>query len=245
MKTSKQTRSTMNCNDAGKLHFVLIQLGYTYKQSALAEVMEVWGFKSFFPPQTGRTPGQRIRNSTSQMCMVYHALKSWCALLKKPRSTLRLKSEGLFLHGSMETFSGMDLGNLSLATLSKFWWYPPAMPRLNSHRHCNANETLSLPLRFNHWFDGMALMHQFRIEGGTVTYMSRFLNSDSYKANAENDRIVVSEFGTLAMPDPCKNFFQRFLSRFEMQSKNIQVTSESKTLHQYIPWTSGVVKTTA
>uniref|UniRef100_A0AAR2L297 Beta-carotene oxygenase 2b n=1 Tax=Pygocentrus nattereri TaxID=42514 RepID=A0AAR2L297_PYGNA len=71
--------------------------------------------------------------------------------------------------------------------------------------------------QFNHWFDGMALMHQYRIEGGKVTYMSRFLNSDCYKANAENNRIVVSEFGTLAMPDPCKNFFQRFLSRFEMQ----------------------------
>ncbi|XP_051965520.1 carotenoid-cleaving dioxygenase, mitochondrial-like isoform X1 [Xyrauchen texanus] len=69
---------------------------------------------------------------------------------------------------------------------------------------------------FNHWFDGMALLHQFQIEDGKVTYMSRFLNSDSYKENTENNRIVVSEFGTVAIPDPCKNFFQRFLSRFEL-----------------------------
>ncbi|XP_069038565.1 carotenoid-cleaving dioxygenase, mitochondrial isoform X2 [Lepisosteus oculatus] len=69
---------------------------------------------------------------------------------------------------------------------------------------------------YNHWFDGMALMHQFKIEGGTVTYRSRFLRSDSYCANSEHNRIVVSEFGTLAMPDPCKSLFQRFLSRFEM-----------------------------
>ncbi|KAM3601768.1 uncharacterized protein V6R79_018558 [Siganus canaliculatus] len=69
---------------------------------------------------------------------------------------------------------------------------------------------------YNHWFDGMALLHQFKIEGGQVTYMSRFLQSDTYKRNSERDRIVMSEFGTLAMPDPCKNFFQRFLSRFEM-----------------------------
>nr|XP_055052368.1 beta-carotene oxygenase 2b isoform X1 [Misgurnus anguillicaudatus] len=68
---------------------------------------------------------------------------------------------------------------------------------------------------FNHWFDGMALLHRFQIEDGKVTYMSRFLNSDSYKENTEHNRIVVSEFGTIAMPDPCKNFFQRFLSRFE------------------------------
>ncbi|GAA6232967.1 beta,beta-carotene 9',10'-oxygenase-like isoform X2 [Lates japonicus] len=69
---------------------------------------------------------------------------------------------------------------------------------------------------YNHWFDGMAMLHQFKINKGQVTYMSRFLNSDAYKKNSERDRIVMSEFGTLAMPDPCKNFFQRFLSRFEM-----------------------------
>uniref|UniRef100_A0AAX7T580 Carotenoid-cleaving dioxygenase, mitochondrial n=1 Tax=Astatotilapia calliptera TaxID=8154 RepID=A0AAX7T580_ASTCA len=68
---------------------------------------------------------------------------------------------------------------------------------------------------YNHWFDGMAMLHQFKIERGEVTYMSRFLQSDTFKKNSERDRIIMSEFGTLAMPDPCKNFFQRFLSRFE------------------------------
>ncbi|KAI4895577.1 hypothetical protein NFI96_015671, partial [Prochilodus magdalenae] len=104
--------------------------------------------------------------------------------------------------------------------------------------------------QFNHWFDGMALLHQFRIEGGAVTYMSRFLNSDCYKANAENNRIVVSEFGTLAMPDPCKNFFQRFLSRFEVQKStdnasvsfvqykgDYYVSTETKFMHRIDPET--------
>lgn len=65
----------------------------------------------------------------------------------------------------------------------------------------------------------MALLHQFKILNGQVTYKSRFLASDSYQSNQENNRIAVSEFGTITMPDPCKNFFQRFLSRFEMPSK--------------------------
>ncbi|KAL0979647.1 hypothetical protein UPYG_G00187750 [Umbra pygmaea] len=69
---------------------------------------------------------------------------------------------------------------------------------------------------FNHWFDGMALMHRFHIRDGEVTYSSRFLRSDSYVQNSEKDRIVVSEFGTMAMPDPCKNFFARFFSRFKV-----------------------------
>ncbi|XP_056400753.1 carotenoid-cleaving dioxygenase, mitochondrial-like isoform X1 [Hyla sarda] len=70
--------------------------------------------------------------------------------------------------------------------------------------------------KFNHWFDGMSLMHKFTIENGNVTYMSKFLRSDSYKSNESENRIVVSEFGTVAMPDPCKSMFQRFVSMFEM-----------------------------
>ncbi|KAL7390092.1 hypothetical protein ABVT39_014798 [Epinephelus coioides] len=69
---------------------------------------------------------------------------------------------------------------------------------------------------YNHWFDGMAMLHRFHINQGQVTYMSRFLKSDAYLMNSEKNRIMMSEFGTLAMPDPCKNFFLRFLSRFEM-----------------------------
>lgn len=78
---------------------------------------------------------------------------------------------------------------------------------------------LSTNQRFNHWFDGMALLHQFKISNGQVTYKSRFLSSDSYQSNREQNRIVVAEFGTITMPDPCKNFFQRFLSRFELPSE--------------------------
>ncbi|KAJ6653979.1 hypothetical protein lerEdw1_007611 [Lerista edwardsae] len=72
--------------------------------------------------------------------------------------------------------------------------------------------------RFNHWFDGMALLHQFEIENGAVKYRSKFLRSDSYMANSENNRIMISEFGTLAVPDPCKSIFERFRSRFEVKS---------------------------
>nr|XP_045001377.1 beta,beta-carotene 9',10'-oxygenase isoform X4 [Jaculus jaculus] len=73
--------------------------------------------------------------------------------------------------------------------------------------------------RYSHWFDGMALLHQFRVEKGVVTYMSKFLQSDTYKANSVGNRIVISEFGTLALPDPCKNIFERFMSKFEMPGK--------------------------
>ncbi|XP_051842926.1 carotenoid-cleaving dioxygenase, mitochondrial [Antechinus flavipes] len=69
--------------------------------------------------------------------------------------------------------------------------------------------------KYNHWFDGMALLHQFKMEDGTVTYKSKFLQSDTYKTNSIHNRIMVSEFGTLALPDPCKSVLGRFMSKFE------------------------------
>ncbi|KAL6104985.1 bco2 [Pungitius sinensis] len=109
--------------------------------------------------------------------------------------------------------------------------------------------------KFNHWFDGMALLHQFKIAEGMVSYKSRFLSSDSFKANEEHNRIVVSEFGTVTMPDPCKNFFQRFLSRFELpkpsDNANVSfvtykgdyyVSTETNIMHKVDPETLETTK---
>ncbi|GIY10126.1 beta,beta-carotene 15,15'-dioxygenase [Caerostris extrusa] len=49
------------------------------------------------------------------------------------------------------------------------------------------------PDRYNHVFDGLALMHKFCFEDGRVTYRNRFLRSDSYKKNMKANRIVVTE----------------------------------------------------
>ncbi|XP_074645275.1 beta,beta-carotene 15,15'-dioxygenase-like [Tubulanus polymorphus] len=68
--------------------------------------------------------------------------------------------------------------------------------------------------KYNHLFDGLAMIHHFQIKNGVVTYRNRFVQSDTYKKNMAANRIVVSEFGTLAFPDPCKNIFQRFFSKF-------------------------------
>ncbi|XP_023646659.2 beta,beta-carotene 15,15'-dioxygenase [Paramormyrops kingsleyae] len=65
---------------------------------------------------------------------------------------------------------------------------------------------------YNHWFDGMALIHSFTFKDGEVYYQSKFLNSETYRKNMTANRIVVSEFGTMTYPDPCKNIFSRLFS---------------------------------
>lgn len=66
--------------------------------------------------------------------------------------------------------------------------------------------------KYNHWFDGLALLHSFSIRDGEVFYRSKYLQSDTYCANIEANKIVVSEFGTMAYPDPCKNIFSKAFS---------------------------------
>ncbi|KAK2869478.1 hypothetical protein Q7C36_001349 [Tachysurus vachellii] len=64
-------------------------------------------------------------------------------------------------------------------------------------------------MSYNHWFDGMSLIHSFTFKHGDVYYRSKFLRSDTYTKNITANRIVVSEFGTMVYPDPCKNIFSK------------------------------------
>ncbi|XP_036442999.1 beta,beta-carotene 15,15'-dioxygenase [Colossoma macropomum] len=65
---------------------------------------------------------------------------------------------------------------------------------------------------YNHWFDGMALMHSFTIKHGEVTYRSKYLRGDTYNSNMQANRIVVSEMGTMAYPHPSKNIFSKVIT---------------------------------
>uniref|UniRef100_A0AAY4EWK1 Uncharacterized protein n=1 Tax=Denticeps clupeoides TaxID=299321 RepID=A0AAY4EWK1_9TELE len=73
---------------------------------------------------------------------------------------------------------------------------------------------------FYHLFDGQALMHKFDLKDGNVTYFRRFLRTDAYVRAITENRIVITEFGTAAYPDPCKNIFSRFFTYF----KGVEVT---------------------
>ncbi|XP_055618254.1 carotenoid isomerooxygenase isoform X2 [Toxorhynchites rutilus septentrionalis] len=75
-------------------------------------------------------------------------------------------------------------------------------------------------MTFNHLFDSSALLHRFNVENGQVTYQCRFLKSDTYKKNTAAQRIVVTEFGTSAVPDPCHTIFHKIASIFRKPGEN-------------------------
>ncbi len=63
---------------------------------------------------------------------------------------------------------------------------------------------------YNHWFDGHAMLHAFRMGGGTVSYRNRFLETQSRTEALAEGKIVRSEFAT----DPCMSLFGRIMSVF-------------------------------
>ena len=63
---------------------------------------------------------------------------------------------------------------------------------------------------YNHWFDGHAMLHAFRVEEGTVGYRNRFLETGSRTEALDEGEIVRSEFAT----DPCMSIFGRVMSVF-------------------------------
>lgn len=64
---------------------------------------------------------------------------------------------------------------------------------------------------FRHWFDGQAMLHRFTIDGGTVGYQNRFLDTEASRSAREHGRISYGEFAT----DPCGSIFARYFSRWK------------------------------
>jgi beta,beta-carotene 9',10'-dioxygenase len=67
--------------------------------------------------------------------------------------------------------------------------------------------------KFNHWFDGLAMLHKFSFADGKVLYANKFLNTRAYKKAKETGKISFSEFET----DPCRSTFSRVSAMFSRQ----------------------------
>jgi beta,beta-carotene 9',10'-dioxygenase len=67
---------------------------------------------------------------------------------------------------------------------------------------------------YNHWFDGLAMLHRFAFSGGRVAYANRYLRSRAYLEASRQKRIVFREFAT----DPHMTFLERLRTLFSRNS---------------------------
>lgn len=51
--------------------------------------------------------------------------------------------------------------------------------------------------KYNHWFDGLAMLHKLSFSNGEITYTNRFLRGKSYKNAIKKKKIVYPEFSTI------------------------------------------------
>jgi beta,beta-carotene 9',10'-dioxygenase len=63
---------------------------------------------------------------------------------------------------------------------------------------------------YQHWFDGLSMLHKFSFQNGEVSYANKFLHSQAYQRAMKSGKITFSEFAT----DPCHSIFGRVFSVF-------------------------------
>ncbi|NDJ63172.1 MAG: carotenoid oxygenase family protein, partial [Chloroflexi bacterium] len=77
---------------------------------------------------------------------------------------------------------------------------------------------------YRHWFDGLAMLHAFTLNNGSVGYANRYLQSRAYIENNREGRIKYGEFAT----DPCRSLFSRVFSFFQQSqlggNTNVSIT---------------------
>ncbi|MGK7392642.1 MAG: carotenoid oxygenase family protein [Candidatus Cyclobacteriaceae bacterium M2_1C_046] len=64
---------------------------------------------------------------------------------------------------------------------------------------------------YRHWFDGLSMIHKFKIENEGICYSNKYLESEAYKTAKAENRVVYGEFGT----DPCRDIFQKIATFFK------------------------------
>jgi len=56
--------------------------------------------------------------------------------------------------------------------------------------------------KYNHWFDGLAMLKKFEIRDGEISYSNKFLKTKDYLNNNVQDKINYTTFGTNSSDTP-------------------------------------------
>jgi beta,beta-carotene 9',10'-dioxygenase len=86
---------------------------------------------------------------------------------------------------------------------------------------------------YNHWFDGLAMLHKFAFAAGRVSYANRYLRSRSYLEATARGRISRGEFAT----DPCWTLFQRVAAWFSPKLTDNCNVSVNKLAGEVVAYT--------
>jgi beta,beta-carotene 9',10'-dioxygenase len=86
---------------------------------------------------------------------------------------------------------------------------------------------------YNHWFDGLAMLHRFSFGDGSVSYANRFLRGEAFKAAEREGKISYGEFAT----DPCRSIFRRAATLFRPRATDNCNVNLTRLGDEYIAMT--------
>ncbi|CAG7717119.1 unnamed protein product [Allacma fusca] len=95
------------------------------------------------------------------------------------------------------------------------------------------NSDSSFPSDCEHLFDSPGLLQKFRFQGGEAFYSNRFVQTNSHKNNLAAKRLVLSEFGTLAAPDPCQTIFHRVSAIFTTNMEELMTDTANISIQPF------------
>jgi beta,beta-carotene 9',10'-dioxygenase len=86
---------------------------------------------------------------------------------------------------------------------------------------------------YNHWFDGLAMLHKFSFTRGNVSYSNRFIRSKAYKKAEDTGKISFPEFAT----DPCRSIFSRVSTMFSSHTTDNTNVNIARVANKFIAMT--------
>ena len=68
--------------------------------------------------------------------------------------------------------------------------------------------------KVNNWFDGMAILTSFKIDGPAkmVHLRKKFLQSEAYEKAKTHGKVIITEYGTAGQSDPDKGMVSKLMS---------------------------------
>jgi beta,beta-carotene 9',10'-dioxygenase len=87
--------------------------------------------------------------------------------------------------------------------------------------------------KFNHWFDGLGMLHRFSLSNGEVSYGNKFIQSRAYMHAMENDQISFREFAT----DPDKELYKHVSQGYEPHGTDNAIVNVVKVQNKILAMT--------
>lgn len=146
---------------------------------------------------------------------VTHSNNTWANILERPWETQPFSHRShslVYKRESPASGSRFVWGGL-WAFLSSFWWPGPHAQVWFQQRSGHIRPQVCQIILYHFCTTDITntkyRYHKYKNHHRRHLFCNRYIKTDAYVRAMTEKRVVITEFGTCAYPDPCKNIFSR------------------------------------